>query len=107
MSTLLLAASAANRKFSCVLLVTASAVYEALLAELSTAISASNRASPGAHALMVPSRVSKMKNVDQPCTWNSLLCDGFQTMPVGSPIGPLFGAGGISTSRPCLTPAAL
>src|SRR5579872_2625880 len=107
MSTRLLAASAANRKLPEGLLVIARAVYDAPLFELSTAMAASKSVSPGAHALIVPSRVSKRKNVGQPWTWNSPVCDGFQTTPVGSPIGPAPGAGGISTSSPCLTPCAL
>src|SRR6476660_9073653 len=107
MSTRLLAASAANKKLPEGLLVTARAVYDALLFELSTAMAESKSVSPGAQPLIVPSRVSKIKNVCQPCTWNSPVCDGFHTTPVGNPIGPAPGAGGISTSNPCLTPAAL
>jgi hypothetical protein len=41
-------------------------VYIALLAELSTAIVARLAFRPGAHALIVPSSVAKMKTDDQP-----------------------------------------
>src|SRR5438067_3209125 len=98
MSTRLFAVSAANKKLPEVLLVTANAVYDAPLFELSTVMAASKSVSPGAHALIVPSRASKIKNVGKPCTWNSPVFDGFHTTPVGSPIGPAPGAGGISTS---------
>src|SRR6185437_6721788 len=107
MSTRLFAASAANKELPEALLVTANAVYDAPLFELSTAMAASKSVSPGAQPLIVPSKVSKIKNVGKPCTWNSPVCEGFHTTPVGRPIGPAPGAGGISTSSPCLIPAAL
>src|SRR3984885_10818882 len=68
----------------------------------------------GVHPLMVPSNVANRKIDGHPWTWNSLVVDAFQTMPVGKP-GPFapvgesgpFPAVGINTLSPCATPAAL
>src|SRR5580704_1654366 len=63
---------------------------------------------------MVPSSVANKKIAGHPWTWNSLVVDALQTMPVGKP-GPLapvgesgpFPAVGINTLSPCAAPAAL
>src|SRR5258708_9223137 len=58
----------------------------------------------GAHPLIVPSKVAKMKIDAHPLTWNSFGFDEpFQTIPVGDPTPEPF-AVGISTSRGTLAP---
>src|ERR1700722_10780764 len=115
-STLLFAISAAYNRFPEALFVIANPVYTdgVLLVEVSTAIIAWLRFDWGVHPLMVPSNVANRKIDGHPWTWNSLVVDAFQTMPVGKP-GPFapvgesgpFPAVGINTLSPCATPAAL
>src|SRR3974390_2194046 len=92
-STLLLAESAAKRKFPEAVAVIASPVYTAPEDELLTMIVAWLRFTCGDHALIVPSSVANRNNAFHP----------WKTIPVGAP-APFPVAEGITTCRDCLTP---
>src|ERR1019366_5094396 len=95
-STLLLATSAAYRKFPDGLLVIARPVETAPDAELFTAMIASLGLDCGAHPLMVPSKVANRKNAVHPCTGNSPV--PLKQIPVGEP-GPAPVSDGTTTCK--------
>src|ERR1700679_4064005 len=99
-STLLLAPSAANRKFPEGLLLLARPVYTAPVE--GTATTAALGLTPGFQPLMVPSSVAKIKIAGEPLILKSDV--PLKTMPVGVP-GPSPPAVGIKTFRGTLVPS--
>src|ERR1700679_2247278 len=92
MSTLLFALSAAKRKFPEGLVLIAKPVYDAPVE--GTVMMAVFRFTAGFQALIVPSRVAKIKTAAEPFTLKSV--EPLKTMPVGVP-GPSPPAVGIAT----------
>src|ERR1700735_3274785 len=101
-STLLLAPSAANRKFPEGLLLVARPVYIAPVD--GTAITAELGFTAGFQPLMVPSSVAKIKIAGEPLILKSDV--PLKTMPVGVP-GPSPPAVGMETFRATLVPSPL
>src|SRR5579862_4152371 len=102
MSTLLLAPSAANKKFPDALLLLVRPVYIAPVE--GTATTAELGLTAGFQPLMVPSSVAKIKIADEPLILKSDV--PLKTMPVGVP-GPSPPAVGMETLRGTLLPSPL
>src|SRR5580692_7070413 len=93
---MLLALSAAYRRFPEGWLVMARPVNIEWDAELFTTATPLARFTAGDQALMVPSKVAHRKGEDSPCNWNS--DDPLKTFPVGDP-GAAPEAGGTLTTN--------